>query len=481
MQIWGKTLWLNLNPQALVDGIDNYIKDYKKLPRLVRITPIGITVENKMKQFKNAIPLMVALKNEALRDRHWRQLMEKTGQFFDMSPDRFTLDNMFGMELHRYQDIAEEIINNAIKELSIEKGIKDIVDVWTKMEFILHKHSKGGEDRGFLLGTTDEIMQVLEDNSMNLQSMAGSQFIGPFLPQVQKWEKNLSVIGEVIDEWLAVQRKWVYLEGIFVGGDIRAQLPEEAKKFDDIDKIFRRIMVETAKKPNVLDSCTVTGRLADLQGLGYGLERCQKSLNDYLDSKRRRFPRFYFISTEELLSILGSSDPTCVQEHMIKMFDNIKSLRMGLDSQDRLVASAMISAEGEVMEFRNVVFIEGRVEDWMNDVLSEMRRSNRFITKSAIYYYGKVRRPRTEWMMDYQGMVCLVGNQIWWTAEVENVFAKIKKGNKRAMKEYLDMLNIQLDEIVFTVRAELTANDRTKFKTIATVEVHARDIVEGTY
>lgn len=47
--------------------------------------------------------------------------------------------------------------------------------------------------------------------------------------------------------------------------------------------------------------------------------RCQKSLNDYLDSKRRIFPRFFFISTDELLSILGSSECSCVQEHMIKV------------------------------------------------------------------------------------------------------------------------------------------------------------------
>ena len=57
----------------------------------------------KMKQFKNAVPLMVSLKNEALRERHWLMLMEKTGQFFDMHPDRFTLENMFAMELHKYQ------------------------------------------------------------------------------------------------------------------------------------------------------------------------------------------------------------------------------------------------------------------------------------------------------------------------------------------------------------------------------------------
>lgn len=156
-----------------------------------------------------------------------------------------------------------------------------------------------------------------------------------------------------------MQRQWLYLEGIFVGGDIRAQLPDEARKFDDIDKAFKRIMAETAKRSNVLDNCSFPNRLEELQGLSHGLERCQKSLNDYLDSKRRKFPRFFFISTDELLSILGSSDPAVVQDHMIKMFDNIKSLRLGPDNVERIVASAMISGEAEVMEFRNVVYAEG--------------------------------------------------------------------------------------------------------------------------
>lgn len=76
------------------------------------------------------------------------------------------------------------------------------------------------------------------------------------------------------------------------------------------------------------------------------------------------------------------------------MFDNIASLQLGVDNTDRDIASAMVSCEGEVMEFRNPVFAEGRVEEWMNNVLGEMRRSNQYITKKAIYDYGKVRRPR---------------------------------------------------------------------------------------
>ncbi len=83
--------------------------------------------------------------------------------------------------------------------------------------------------------------------------------------------------------------------------------------------LLLQIMSETAKNPKVLESCHAQNRLETMQALATGLEKCQKSLNDYLDSKRNAFPRFFFISDDELLSILGSHEPTCVQEHMIKV------------------------------------------------------------------------------------------------------------------------------------------------------------------
>ena len=79
-------------------------------------------------------------------------------------------------------------------------------------------------------------------------------------------------------------------------------------------------MSDTSKNPKVLESTHAPNRLETLQMLSIGLEKCQKSLNDYLDSKRNAFPRFFFISDDELLFILGSHEATCVQEHMIKVY-----------------------------------------------------------------------------------------------------------------------------------------------------------------
>ena len=61
------------------------------------------------------------------------------------------------------------------------------------------RYMKGTQERGAILGSVEEIVLTLDDNAMNLQSMSASRFVGPFLEKVQKWEKSLSHISEVVD------------------------------------------------------------------------------------------------------------------------------------------------------------------------------------------------------------------------------------------------------------------------------------------
>lgn len=54
-------------------------------------------------------------------------------------------------------------------------------------------------------------------------------------------------------------------------------------------------------------------------------------------------------------------------------------------------------------------------------------------------------------MYDYQGMVIMTANQVWWTWEVEDVFRKVKKGDKMGMKNYAKKLHSQIDDLVVQV------------------------------
>ena len=234
------TLWGELDILKLQQGAEVLEKKTRKFPKNLQENTIFKDVQATIFGFKDSLPLIVNLKNDAMQPRHWGRLMEVTGTSFEYNPKTLTLGSIFAMQLSRFTESIEEIINEAVQELKIQNEIRRVEHTWSAVTMKLAKYTKNGVDRGYTLLPADEIKLELEDTLLNLQTMSGSRFIGEFADAVKNWEKALNLVNECMDVWFQVQRKWMYLESIFIGAeDIRLQLPEEAKKFDSIDKTYR--------------------------------------------------------------------------------------------------------------------------------------------------------------------------------------------------------------------------------------------------
>ncbi len=163
-------------------------------------------------------------------------------------------------------------------------------------------------------------MTKVSDNQSLLSSLKESKYFTRFREQIEGFESKLGGIDEYLSRLNVIQRKWVYLEPIFG----RGALPQEQGRFRRLDDDFRGIMLGLEGDPKVVSLCAVPGIRDTLEQILDQLERCQKALNDFLEEKRGKFPRFYFLGDDDLLEILGQSqNAQVIQMHLKKLFAGI--------------------------------------------------------------------------------------------------------------------------------------------------------------
>jgi dynein heavy chain len=224
------------------------------------------------------------------------------------------------LELHKFEADVEELVESAQKEDKIENKLKDIIKSWDKMKFEFEMH----KDTPILTETT-EIVELIEQHGMDIQTMLSSKDVAEFKETVEKWRMYMKTLEIVIDKWKKVQNDWKILRPIFIESeDIRAQLPESTVVFTKVNEDWRDMMLEAYEEPGVIAAATAEGRLDKLNIFESEIESCNRALADQLESKRKLFPRFYFVSTEILLTILSNGgNPEKVNEYMGDCFDGM--------------------------------------------------------------------------------------------------------------------------------------------------------------
>ena len=209
------------------------------------------------------------------------------------------------------------------------------------------------------------------------------------------------------------------------------------------------------------------------------LEMCEKALQDYLETKRIAFPRFYFVAAADLLDILSKgSNPQLIIRHLPKTFDNVHNLEFKKDDNGDPTKTAvgMYSGEKEYVSFASDCICDGPVETWLQTVVDSMRDALHYEFTQAIPPYEEM--PRTSWIFKWSAQNTIVVSRTFFTQEVNEAFDELEEGNEDALKNEYDKQVAQLSDLIDLINGELTSLERKKLITLCTIDVHARDVVQ---
>lgn len=489
---WWNGKLTSINSQNLQDSVNQW---HKSLSNLKTFSPLMnheepkkmlIFIHNEIEKLKSFLPLFVRLRAKGLEKRHFAEMSAIVGRNIDPSVLTMSEIQLQNLQKGSTMDAIKLVSGIAFKENSIKLSIDAIEREIKEITF----ESTPYKDSGTMIVKNFEVvLQSMEECTIKLQALKGNDFSKFQQERIYKNEKEIRYLQKNFENWVKVQKTWVYLEPIYTQDDVVANLRDEKALFDEVNLKFKKIMGHygSISITPVQEFCRSDGFTKTVEKMIVDLEILDKSLANYLEKKRTMFARLYFTSNDELIGLMGNlSNKSYVQVFLSKLFEGVAGLMFEDGREDEIVG--FYSKSNEKLLFDEPISVLVPPEIWLNQIEIGMKRTIYLQLREC---YAALRRTLnnkeelklTDWLAEWPGQLSILAIQVTHNYNMEKYFAHRyydEDGNEVGLKSIHAEVVEQLDGVTKLMREktkETLNNPNTRFSICNFIinRIHTRD------
>jgi hypothetical protein len=398
-----------------------------------KVSDVYRGIHSQLSGFILTMSLVSKLLEDCIQERHW-ELVKGLLNLSDLPylDASFLLKDIIKCNIVPFAIDIANILHQAEQEEKMISSLNSIHGYWTTIDFLFEERIQNVQ---FAWLSSDSV-DTLEEHQFLINSLLWSRYLESDLytneresfqlrTDVMKWNSKLKMIALVVSLLDKVQTLWSKLSPAFsVSGEIYRELDEEASRFQYLDEKLKSLLVEMWDIRNVEMCSCKSGICSELEDLQSKLEIAQKSLAMFTHRKRKKFPRFYFISTEDLVSILCNSESPLYVVALIQSISlAVKSVKLVKknDEADSFTAVGWDSVVGfEQVEMLRPLLLEGPSEIFLADILASMSLTLRQLLRQSLNEHSMKSAKSIDWVSSSIQQVMQVQGHIFFNREIEN-------------------------------------------------------------
>lgn len=405
------------------------------------------------------------LKDHPLKLRHWQYLLKKHGTNDIQDLSELTFESVLSISLKSNDTFIKELIQRAQKEYVLEKSLIRMKKFWMSAQYKTYDHFSGIK----LIGEWNSLKQTCTEDLEELLSMKNSIHYKYFETECLDLEEKLTVLSNLLAEWIEVQFFWIDLYGVIgKNKEIQNLLPLETSKFKGVTIDFKSILSRIYSLNNVIDAVHIPEGIALLRRILESLKMIRSSLNDFLEQQRKLFPKFYFLGNDDLLKFLGAGEQLeNLSSLMSKMYGSIA----GFDLKGTII-KGIYSPEGEHFKFKNEInTFSIRCDEWLSTLDDEIKLAVAGNVSTCLSSLRKGIHFK-ELFDSYIFQVLLLSWQIFWTEAIEECFSRA------TFAQAINLIEGETVELISELERRSKPIEKRKLRSLLIECLHSVDVIQ---